>query len=120
MANQESLPPFITAGQVYNIKFGKSLIDKPRRKHDHSYQSVSFDFKPISLNATKAAKLSVNHEDHSMTISVPRETAASGRQEPGAEAAESTLFEGKYMHSIVYINLLQICVSARKVDNDSR
>lgn len=120
MANQESLPPFITAGQVYNIKFGKSLIDKPRRKHDHSYQSVSFDFKPISLNATKAAKLSVNHEDHSMTISVPRETAASGRQEPGAEAAESTLFEGKCMHSIVYINLLQICVSARKVDNDSR
>ncbi|KAI6645905.1 ELL-associated factor 2-like [Oopsacas minuta] len=93
MASQESLPPFITAGKVYNIKFGKSLIDKPRRKHDHSYQSVSFDFKPISLNATKAAKLSVNHEDHSMTISVPRESAG-GKQEAGAEAAESTLFKG--------------------------
>ena len=94
MASQESLPPFITAGKVYNIKFGKSLIDKQRRKHDHSYQSISFDFKPISLNATKAAKLSVNHEDQTMTISVPREPSAAGRQSTSAEAAESTLFKG--------------------------
>ena len=94
MASQESLPPFITAGKVYNIKFGKSLIDKPRRKHDHSYQSISFDFKPISLNATKAAKLSVNHEDQSLSISVPRESSAAGKQNTGAEAVESTLFKG--------------------------
>ena len=94
MASQDSMPPFITPGRVYNVKFGKSLVDKPRRKHDHSYQSISFDFKPISLNDTKAAKLSVNHEENSLSITVPREPAT-GMQETGAETIESTLFRGK-------------------------